>query len=207
MMYFLSSMTKPDTLAIETFRAHGGVLRTKEALDLGIHPRTLYQLRDDGVIEPVSRGVYRLAELGELSHPDLVTVALRVPRAVVCLISALAVHDATTQIPHEVQIAVPRGTKTPQLEHPPLRVFRFSGPALTEGIEVVEVDAVQVRIYDLAKTVVDCFRFRNKIGIDIAIEALGLAVKRRRVAPADILRYARRCRAERVMLPHLQALG
>jgi predicted transcriptional regulator of viral defense system len=192
--------------AIRAFRGHGGILRTKEALGLGIHPRTLYQLRDDGVIEQLSRGIYRLAELPALSHPDLVTVALRVPRAVICLVSALAYHDATTEIPHEVQIALPRGAKPPQLDHPPLRVFLFSGPALTEGIAVVDLDGVDVRIYDLAKTVVDCFRFRNKLGVDVAVEALNLAVKRHGLKPADILGYARLCRIESVMLPYLEAI-
>jgi predicted transcriptional regulator of viral defense system len=192
--------------AIEAFRDHGGILRTKEALGLGIHPRTLYQLRDDGVLEQVSRGVYRLAELPDLANPDLVTVALRVPRAVICLVSALAYHEATTEVPHEVHIALPRGTKAPQLDHPPLRVFRYSGPALTEGVEVVNLDGVSVRIYDLAKTVVDCFRFRNKLGVDIAVEALNLAVKRRGVKPSDILGYARFCRVENVMIPYLEAI-
>jgi len=192
--------------AIKTFREHGGILRTKQALHLGIHPRTLYQLRDDGVVDQVSRGVYRLAVLPALAHPDLVTVALRVPRAVFCLISALAYHDATSEVPHEVQIALPRGTKTPELDHPPIRVFRFSGPALSEGIEVVQLDGVDVRIYDLPKTVADCFRFRNRLGIDVAIEALNLAIKRKGVRPADVLRHARLCRIESVVLPYLEAI-
>jgi predicted transcriptional regulator of viral defense system len=192
--------------AIEAFREHGGILRTKQALDLGIHPRTLYRMRDDGVLEQVSRGVYRLASLPDLTHPDLVTVALRVPRAVVCLVSALAYYDATTEVPHEVQIALPRGTKAPQLDHPPVRVFRFSGSALTEGVLVVQLDGVDVRVYGLAKTVVDCFRFRNKLGVDVAVEALKLAMKRKDVTPADLLGYARLCRVESVMLPYLEAI-
>ena len=198
--------TSSASRALEAFREHGGILRTKEALGLGIHPRTLYQLRDDGVLEQLSRGVYRLAELPDLSHPDLVTVAVRVPQAVICLLSALTYHDATTEVPHEVQVALPRGTKAPQLDHPPLRVFHFSGRALTQGVAVVDLDGVDVRIYDLAKTVVDCFRFRNKLGVDVAVEALNLAVKRHGVRPADILRYARLCRVESVMLPYLEAI-
>ena len=126
--------------AVEAFRASGGILRTKEALELGIHPRTLYRLRDEGVLEQVSRGVYRLAAMPVLTHPDLVTVALRVPRGVLCLVSALAYHDATSEVPHEVQIALPRPTKAPKLDHPPLRVFWFSGPALTEGVQIGQVD-------------------------------------------------------------------
>lgn len=133
--------------ALHLFSDHGGVLRTKKAMDLGIHPRTLYYMRDKSLVERISRGVYRLASLPPLSQPDLATVALRIPRAVICLVSALSYHDITTQIPHEVQIALPRGTKTPVLEHPPIRVFRFSGNALTEGITTVSIDAVNLHNY------------------------------------------------------------
>ena len=196
----------PTDRAIETFQNHGGTLRTRQALKLGIHPRTLYELRDSGVLTQVSRGVHRLASLPDLSEPDLVTVALRVPKAVVCLVSALAYHDATTEVPHEVQIALPRGTKAPKLDHPPVRVFRFSGPALTEGVQVVQLDGVDVRVYGLAKAVVDCFRFRNKLGVDVAVEALNIATKRKGVTPAELLGYARLCRVERVMLPYLEAI-
>lgn len=182
------------------------MLRTAEALRLGIHPRTLYQLRDQGRIEPISRGVYRLANLPPLARPDLVTVALRVPKGVVCLISALAFHEITTEVPHEVQIALPRGTKSPKIHHPPLRVFRFSEPGLSLGVQTVELDGIEVRIYDPAKSVVDCFRYRNKLGVDVAIEALKLCIGRKIARPADLLRYARKCRAERVMLPYIEAL-
>ncbi len=120
-------------------------------------------MRDRAVVEQVSHGIYRLATPPTLSEPDLVTVALRVRRAIICLISALSFHDLTTEIAHEAQIALPRGTKQPVLEHPPVRVFHFSGPALTEGIETVKVDDIPVRVYSPAKTVADCFRFRNQI--------------------------------------------
>jgi predicted transcriptional regulator of viral defense system len=187
------------------FRRHGGVLRTKDAVALGVHPRTLYELRDSGVLDRVSRGIYRLAELPPLGQPDLVTVALRVPRAIVCLISALSHHDLTTEVPHEVQIALPRGTRSPALEHPPIRVFRFSAPMLGEGVQIAKIDGVPVRMYSPEKTIADSFRFRNKIGLDVAIEALDLGLKRRRLRPADILRYARICRVEKVLMPYLQA--
>ncbi len=191
--------------AIEAFRRHGGILRTKDVLALGIHSRTLYRLRDDGVLEQLSRGVYRLAALPELAYPDLVTVALRVPRAVVCLVSALAYHEATSEVPHEVHIALPRGTNVPRTAHPPLRVYHFSGAAMTEGIEEVELDGVPVRVYGLAKTVADCFRFRNKLGLDVALEALSDA-RRKGVQPTEVLHYARLCRVESVILPYLEAM-
>jgi predicted transcriptional regulator of viral defense system len=163
-------------------------------------------MRDASIVEPVSRGVYRLASLPPLGEPDLATVALRVPRAVVCLVSALSYHQITTQVPREVQIALPRGIKSPILHYPPIRVFRFSGAALTAGIETHRLDGVAVRMYRPEKTVADCFRLRNKIGIDVAIEALQLALKDKHITAAQILRYARICRVERIMLPYLEAL-
>jgi predicted transcriptional regulator of viral defense system len=192
--------------ALDAFRMHGGVLRTRDVLAMGIHPRTLYRMRDEGIVDQISRGVFRLASLPGLSNPDLVAVAMRVPRAVVCLISALAYHDCTSEVPHEVQIALPRRTKPPKIEHPPLRVFWFSDPALSAGVETVVLDGIEVRIFDLPKTVVDCFRFRNKLGLDLAVEALNQAIKRKGVQPAELLRYARLCRAERVMLPYIEAI-
>lgn len=188
------------------FRRHRGVLRTSQALKLGIHPRILYRLRDAGRLVSVTRGVYRLAELPEPSHPDLLVVARRVPQAVICLISALSFHDLTTQIPHEVHIALPRRTRYPRLDHPPLRVFLMTGAAYAEGIETHSIDGVSLRVYGPEKTVVDCFKFRNKIGIDVAVEALRLARERKHVTPRGLLRYARLCRVERVMRPYLEAL-
>jgi len=192
--------------AIRAFRSKGGLLRTNEALARGVHPRTLYQMRDEGLLDQVSRGIYRLTSLPSLAQPDLVTVALRVPQGIICLISALAFHEATTEIPHEVYVALPRRTKSPRLDHPPLRIFWFSGSALTAGVQVVKLDGVQVRIYDLPKTVVDCFRFRNKLGLDVALGALNEAVRHKGVSPGDILRYARACRMQNVILPYLEAI-
>ncbi len=192
--------------AKKVFHQYGGVLRTKEAVGHGIHPRTLYELRDSGAIVPISRGVFRLASLPALTKPDIVTVALRAPRGVLCLISALDYHDLTSEVPHQVHIALPRGRKTPKLDHPPIQAYRFTGPALTEGIQVNEVDGVTVRIYGPEKTVADCFRFRNKIGTDVAIAALRRCLEQTEASPADILHYARICRVENVMLPYLEAL-
>lgn len=188
------------------FRRHKGVLRTSEALALGVHPRTLYRLRDSGRLVSVSRGVYRLAALPEPSYPDLVVVSTRVPRAVVCLISALSFHDITTQVPHEVQIALPRAARSPRLDYPPVRVFRLTGRAYSEGIETHSIEGVAARVYCPEKTVADCFKFRRKIGLDVAVEALRLARERKRVNPRSLLHYARVCRVERVMMPYLEAL-
>lgn len=199
-------MIDTDNAARAIFEKHGGMLRTRQALDLGIHPRTLYHLRDTGELIQVSRGVFRLSSAPPLGNPDLVTIATRVPDAVVCLISALAYHEITTEIPHEVYIALSRGTRTPIIDHPPIRVFRFSGPALTEGIQRTKIDGIEVKVYGAEKSVVDAFRFRNKIGLDVAIEALRFCIRLKGVQPSTILHYARLCRQERVMRPYLEAL-
>lgn len=192
--------------AIHLFRRHGGVLRTRDALRLGIHPRTLYAMRDQGLLERLGRGLYRLADLPPLGNPDLVAVALKVPGGVICLISALAYHELTTQIPHEVYLALPRGAEPPRLEHPPLRVFWFTGKAFTEGVETHKVDGVPVRIYGAEKTLADCFKYRNKIGLDTAVEALRRYVRRGRTRFDMLMAYARICRVEKVMRPYLEAL-
>ena len=192
--------------AIKVFRRHGGVLRTSEAIRLGIHPRTLYAMRDAGVLECLSRGLYRIADLPHLSNPDLVAVALKVPTGVICLISALAYHELTTQIPHEVYLALPRGAEPPRLDHPPIRIFWFTGKAFAEGIDTHEVDGVPVRIYGVEKTLADCFKYRNKIGLDTAVEALKGYVSGRRIDIDKLMVYARICRVEKVMRPYLEAL-
>jgi len=154
----------------------------------------------------VSRGIFRIATLPRIGHPDLVTVATRIPKAIVCLVSALAYHNITSEIPHEVHIALPRGTKTPRLSHPPIRAYHFSGPPLTEGIQDIQIDGVPMRVYGPEKSVADCFRFRRKLGIDVAVEALRFAIERKGSRQADILHYARICRVEKVMQPYLEAL-
>lgn len=192
--------------AIERFREHGGILRTSEALDLGIHPRTLYALRDAGALERLGRGLYRLVELPPLSNPDLVTVALKAPNAVICLISALAFHELTTQIPHVIDLAIEQSAEPPRIEHPPLRIFRFSGAAWREGVETHEIDEVPVRIYSPAKSVADAFKMRNRVGLNVAIEALKRYRQRFAGGLDDLLHYARVCRVEGVMRPYLEAI-
>jgi predicted transcriptional regulator of viral defense system len=190
----------------EVFRRHGGVLRTSQALNLGLSSRTLYSLRDKGEIERLERGVYALADAVEAADPDLIVVAVRIPKGVLCLLSALAFHEITTQLPHEVHVALPRGTKTPRLKRPPLRVFRFSGAALTAGIESHRLDGVVLRVYSPAKTVVDCFKFRRKIGLDVALEALRECWRKKICTMDSLWKYARVCRMTNVMRPYLESL-
>ena len=191
--------------ARHVFTKHGGMLRTSAALRLGIHPRTLYALRDTGDIERVGRGLYRLSTAPPLSSPDLVPIAIRIPRAVVCLISALAHHGLTTQVPHSIDIALPSHAQVPRIDGVPLRVFWYPEPSFSVGVDVVTVDKVPVRIYSPEKTIADCFKYRNKIGLDIAIEALRTYRERRQKPDFQALtKFAQINRVQRVMRPYLE---
>ena len=159
-----------------------------------------------GKLERVARGVYSLPERALSEHRSLAEVALRAPRGVVCLLSALRVHGIGTQAPFEVWLAIPPHTPTPRLEQPTLRVVRMSGPALTEGIELIEIDGVQVPVFNPAKTVADCFKFRNKIGLDVALEALRDGWAQRKLTMDALWHYAAVDRVTNVMRPYLESV-
>lgn len=193
--------------AHQVFRDHGGMLRTSKAIQMGIHPRTLYALRDAGEIEQLGRGLYRLSTAPPLSSPDLVPIAIRIPRAVVCLISALAHHRLTTQVPHAVDIALPSHAQVPKVNGIPLRVFWYPEPSFRAGIDVVTIDDISVRVYSPEKTIADCFKYRNKIGLDLAIEALRAYRERtRKPNRAALIKFAQLNRVQKIMRPYLEAL-
>jgi len=192
--------------ALDLFRQHQGMLRTSQALELGIHPRTLYALRDAGLVERLARGLYRLTGLPPLTEPDLVTVALKIPDGVICLISALAFHRLTTQIPHVVDVAVEQESRRPRLTYPPVRVFWFSGTAWREGVATHIIDGIPVRITTPAKSVADSFKYRRKLGRDIALEALESYRRHKDFDVGELLRCARICRVETVIRPYLDVL-
>jgi len=198
----------PESLARakKVFRDAGGTLRMAQALRRGISRWRLYKMLDDGVVERISRGVYRLADMPIPGDPDLVTVAMRAPGGVVCLVSALAFHDMTTEVPHEVYLAIRRGAEAPRIMHPPVRVFRFSGEAFNSGVETHDLDGVPVRIYSPEKSVADCFKYRNKLGLDVALEALRSWRERKGGSVEALLDQARACRVETVMRPYLEAV-
>ena len=200
-----SELSSRFQIEIDKFQEHGGTLRMAEALSLGISRRTLYAMRDAGVIQPLARGLFRLSTLEPLGFPDLITVTNRVPQGVVCLISALSFHELTTQVPHAVDLALERGSRKPRLDYPPTRFFWFSGPAFHAGIESYTLDGAPVRIYDPEKTLADCFRYRNQIGMDVVLEALRLWMEGRRKKLDVLLNYARVRHVERVMRPYLEA--
>lgn len=199
-------MTSRIRADLSVFKSRPAGLRSSEIFRSGIQPRTLYALRDAGIIEQSARGVYRLAKAPPLTNPDIATVALKIAKGVICLISALSFHDITTQVPHAIHIALPFGTERPRLNRPPVRFSWFKEPAFSAGAEIHKIDGVPVRIYSPEKTVADCFKFRNKIGLDVALEALKLCLKKKHSKPGDLLKYARICRVERVMRPYLEAL-
>jgi predicted transcriptional regulator of viral defense system len=201
-----NDLTASVQKAIGAFRQHGGTMRMSEAIAAGIHRRTLYSMRDDGVLEQLSRGLYRLADAAPLANPDLVTVARKIPEGVICLISALAFYELTTQIPHEVYVAIPRNREPPRLDYPPVRPVRLGPQAFSEGIEIHMLDHVPVRVYSREKTLADCFKFRHKIGLDTTIEALRRYKERGKVNLQALLRAAEVCRVAKVMQPYLEAI-
>jgi predicted transcriptional regulator of viral defense system len=198
-------MQTPMKQAHRIFKERHGTLRTFEALRAGIHPRTLYALRDRGEIEQIARGLFRLAELAPPGEPDLLTVAKKVPQAVFCLLTALAFHRLTTQVPHAVEVALPRTARVPRLDHPPVKVFRFSRESLNAGIETHTLDGVSIRVYCREKTLADVFKYRNKVGLDVALEALRAYRSQPKQDFQAVLRYARICRVENVIRPYLEA--
>ena len=186
-------------------RRRGSITR-REVSEAGIHTHTLSRLVRAGTLERVARGRYRLPDAPITEHHGLALVAASAPKAVICLVSALSFHQIGTQLPHEVWIAIDRRARRPSVPYPRLRVQRFSGAALTEGIEVHRIEGETVRIFGVAKTLADVFKYRNKIGLDVALEALREAWRAKRFTMDEIHRYARVCRVERVMRPYLDAL-
>ena len=192
--------------ALRVFQNHGGILRTNQALAAGIHPRTLYALRDGAQVEEVGRGVFRLSGLPPMSDPDVSYTAKRIPSAVICLLSALAIHGLTTQIPHAVQIALARGTHAPRIDYPPIEVFRFSPQTLRAGIEERALDGVTIRLFGPEKSLADIFKFRHRLGLDVALEALRNYARQRQRKFDLVLDFARLCRVESIMRPYLEAM-
>jgi predicted transcriptional regulator of viral defense system len=200
-------MSTGSEIALQIIADKGGTVRTREALAAGIHPRTLYALRDNGRLVQLARGLYRLADLPPVGDPDLALVAGRIPRGVVCLISALAIHDLTTLIPHEVHLAISRTARYPVLDEVPLAVYRFSQRSFTAGVTDLDLGGTTVRVFDAEKSIADCFKYRNKIGLDITLEALALYRKQPGASMQRILEYARINRVGNMIRPYLEALA
>ncbi len=188
---------------VSYLKSHGPC-RVRDLESAGFRRQDLQYLIKKGSVERLSRGVYQAAKAPLLTNPGYVEVFLRAPKAALCLLSALHFHELTTQLPHQVWIAVEGQSRAPKLAYPPLRVVRFSGKAFTQGIEKHKVDHIAVRVYSVAKTVSDLFKMRNKVGLDVAMEALREAIKSKKTSRAEILKMAKVCRMEKVMRPYLE---
>lgn len=193
-------------VAIKLFKSHQGLLRTTEAIRLGIHPRVLYQMRDEGLLEQLTKGVYRLIETPDFPEPDLVLVSKKIPQGIVCLISALAYYEITTQIPHFVYIAIPTKSRQSRLDNPSIRYFRYSEKVYHSGIETIMIGGYPVKIYDIEKTLADCVKFRNKIGMDVVIEALKMYWKRKGTRIDKLYQYAKLNRVEKILQPIMETI-
>lgn len=182
------------------------IIRACELDDLGISRVYLTRLVRDGRLERISRGLYQRPESDITRHFTLIQAAKRVPSGVICLLSALSFHDFTTQLPHQVWIAIERGKWEAGIRDLPLRFFEFSGKAFHEGIETHTVQGVDIRVYHPAKTVTDCFKYRNKIGLDVALEALREGQRARKCTNEELWHYAKVCRVANIMRPYLEAM-
>lgn len=193
-------------LAIAAFREAGGILTMSEAMKVGIHRRELYALRDRGDLEVISRGLYRLVDTPDLSLPDFVPVAKKIPHGVICLISALAFHEITTQIPHFVYVALPSQAHKPAIAYPPMRYFWYSQKLLKTGVQEHSIDGCTIMIFDIEKTLVDCVKFRNKIGMDVVLEALKMYWQSRKTNLDKLFEYAKLFRVEKILKPIMETI-
>ena len=198
--------SSPASDVLDAVAELGGTARTSEILAADVHPRDLYAARDAGDLVEVTRGVFRLADR-PLTEPDLVAVATRMPKAVFCLVTALHLHGLTQEIPRAVHVALPRGVHPARLDHPPLEVYHFSAASYSAGVEDRKVDGVAVRVTSPAKSVADAFKFRSRLGLEAAIDALKQSLASRATTPAEIDRMARVCRVQAIIRPYLEALA
>jgi predicted transcriptional regulator of viral defense system len=183
-----------------------GFIRSNDLASLGIPRVTLTRLVRQGRLTRVARGLYAIPDRPVSAQGALAEIARKHPQVIVCLLSALRLHELTTQSPFEVWLAIPNKARAPRIDYPPLRIIRFSGAALTVGIEEHKIDGVLIRVTNVSRTVADCFKFRNKIGLDVALEALQEAWRAKRTTMDELWRYAKICRVTNVMRPYLESL-
>lgn len=184
-----------------------GAIRLRDAVEQGIHPEVLRRLVVSGDLVRPLRGVYELPGREVTEHTDLAVAAMRVPHGVVCLLSALAYHRIGTQLPHEVWMMIPARSHRPRVERPLMRFITASGPSLTGGVDSVTIEGQTVKVYNPTKTVVDCFRYRRHVGLDVALEAMREVLRKRRCTPDAIARCATRCGIASVVRPYLEAMA
>ena len=183
-----------------------GVLRPRDLEEVGISGVYLNKLYAEGVLDRPSRGLYTLHDTEPSEHRTIAEASKRVPHGIICLLSALRYHDLTTQSPFEVWLAIDQKARLPNIDYPPLRIVRFSGDALSFGVQEYKVEGVKIRVYSPAKTVADCFKYRNKIGLDVAIEALRDCWQQKKATMDELWDAAKVCRMSKVMRPYLEAV-
>ena len=188
--------------------AQKGIFRARDLANLNLPRGELAKLVDDGRLLQLSRGLYTLPDRVLTEQSTLAEVAIKFPQSIFCLLTALQMHGLTTQSPHQVWLAVDVKARAPHMQYPPLKVVRFSGEALASGVQTKVIDdVVNICVTDIEKTIVDCFKYRNKIGIDIAIEALQEAWRSKRMSMDKVWEYAKICRVNNVMRPYLESLN
>jgi len=197
---------KPGKDRVLKLARQAGVLRPRDLDAEGIPREYLRRLLAEGLLDHPGRGIYVVAGLKPTPNHSLAEACKRVPHGVVCLLSALQFHELTTQAPFEVWLAIGEKARLPKVDHPPLRVVRFSGPALEDGIKEYRIEGVMVKVYTPAKTVADCFKYRNKIGLDVAMEALRDCWKKRRATMDELWQAAKTCRVANVMRPYMESI-
>ena len=183
-----------------------GVMRRVELSEVGVHPETLTRLVADGTLTRVARGVYQLADAEITASHDLAEIAKLIPKGVISLVSALQFHELTLHMPSRVWVAINTKARKPKLEYPPTRIVRFGERALSLGVQIHTIDRVPVPIFDPAKTVVDCFRFRRLVGLDVSLEGLHNVVRSGKAKPSELVGYAREIRIWSVLRPYLKAV-
>ncbi len=199
-------MKKKSDKIIEYFKSHGSVARFSSIRKEGFHPDIIKKIEKEGKIEKIGKGLYQLTEKNIGSHPDYVIASLQTSKGIICLVSALYFYGATNEIPRFVDIAIPTGSRANKIKYPPVKFYHFSPDTWKAGIEKHEIDGHKIKIYSLAKTVADCFKFRNRIGINVAREALKIAIFEKHLKPKDIMEYAKICRVDRIIKPILEAM-
>lgn len=199
-------MTNKKRDLIGFVKGRGGLVGYSEIKKARYGRAVLRSVVKSGWIKQVDRGLYRLAKGTQLSYPDLVAASIKVPKGIICLLSALAFHEATDEIPRYVHIAIPRGKRANKTKYPPVKYYHYAPDIWEAGLEEHNIQGRIIKVYNLARTVVDCFKFRNKIGMDVARDALKVAVKEKGIKPKEIIRYAKLCRVESVIKPVLEAM-
>jgi predicted transcriptional regulator of viral defense system len=199
-------MEQKTNRILDYFKEHNGIARFSSIIKAGFHPDMIKMLEKEGKIEKIARGFYKMTHYALGSYPDLVIASLQASKGIVCLVSALDFHEATNEIPRHIDIAIPTGTRANKIKYPPVRFYRFSVKTWNAGVEVHKDEGYEIKVYNLAKTIADCFKFRNRIGINIARDSLKIAVIEKGTKPQDIMKYAKICRVDKIIKPILETI-